>query len=576
MLDNLTVMNIMKKINSIFLLFVCLLVCVVCGYAHGDILRLQDADALCVVWDDYDGTDTEIFVSQKMLGSWTEPKRLTDNDSPDFSPCVALDKKNRPWVVWVGNDGISTAIYSRFWNGETWSKKVQVDSVDIYEDTLPCIMIDDRNQPWVVWSGYDGRDDDIYLSSWSGVNWKPEEMVNEDDFSPDIAPVISAAPDNKKMIVSWTGYNGIGYELYHSFVTAREIGEEKTFGFAEAKSFGECPSITRSDDDKLQIVWLADNNYYSAERKVKEWQYKGIADIKIHDSFLSELLFLLQRPVWVAWDSHNLRQNFRLLPRSLDTIVAKNNIVPDRMWDEVLCFLDPIAEATTTESKYIAFGDSITNGRDLPGYPPKLELKLDEGIGPSIVYNAGVSGERTTEGILRIDSVLDQYNAEFITIMEGTNDVTFGYSRYTLAYNLSLMIDMSRAHDTVPFIGSLTPREDGLDQRTQEYYNPKIEEMADDKEVPYVDMYAALNDLRDTHFEDGKHPNEEGYWVVATKWYEAIYEYIDPDQSDDGGGGCGSVTLPIIKGNGRGLNFGILFFIGLIFVYIKSRLLQLR
>ena len=555
------------------LFFLCLLF-VVCSSALAaqDTLRLSRVDDLYVVWEQSDGNDTEIFISQRNGGRWSEPQQLTDNDLNDSSPCVALDKNDRPWVVWVGADGVSTSIFASHKKDRSWSRVEQVDSVDIYDDTMPCVTVDGENKPWVVWSGNDGRDDDIYLSGWNGINWQPEVMVNEDDWTPDLAPAVALDSD-KELLITWMGYNGRNYQLYYSRYSDGKTYPEKSFGLPAADSFGECPSMLSSNIDKIEVFWAARNNYYSVVGSDNKWDYQGVTSVSCRDEFLEGLLFELQKPLWIAWPGRGQKQNFRLMPIFSNQYLVKTEKNGFGFWRELFSVLDPVAEAAVEPTLYIAFGDSITNGRDLAGYPPKLELKLREGIGPSKVYNRGISGERTPEGLARIDGVLEELEAEYILIMEGTNDVTFGYSKESVVFNLGEMVDRSRAHDTIPFLGSLTPRQDSLDQRTREYYNPAIEEMAAEKDVPYVDMYSALTDLRDTHFEDGKHPNEEGYWVVAVQWYNAIYAYLNPEEEDSDDGGCGSVVLPVRPGqsSGPGLNLGLLSFLFVFILYLRKR-----
>ena len=558
----------MKRVELIFFLGILLFSCSV--YAASTDVRIDTNKNLFVVWEEFDNNDSEIYVREREFGKWKDSVKVTENETADFSPCVALDKKGNPWVVWVGSDGVSTAIYSRYWEGENWSKVYQVDSVDTFSDTLPSITFGLDNTPWVVWCGTDGKDDDIYISSWSGSGWRDEEMINVDDRSPDVAPAIRAVGEEGEMLVTWAGYNGRKYELYYALYKEGKISDEKAFSLSGFSTGGECPSILASSSQDIKVFWFARSEYYCINGDGVNWEYGGSIDVKYEDKFINELL-VQNKPIWVVWSESGVMQNFRILPYEKIDLLAKKESMTNNLLAFISDFIDPVVYADGGQTKYIAFGDSITNGRDLEGYPPKLESKLNAGIGSSVVYNEGVSGERTMTGLERIDSVLASHQAKYILIMEGTNDITFGYSSHTLKFNLGEMIDKSKNLSTSPFLATLIPRNDSLDDRTKYGHNDAIRELAEEKGVPLVEQYWPLDGLRDTHFEDSKHPNEAGYEVVATQWYNAIYAKINPD-SGDGGGGCGAVTFPIVRDNGNGINLGIIFVLVFFLLCYSKRL----
>jgi lysophospholipase L1-like esterase len=115
-------------------------------------------------------------------------------------------------------------------------------------------------------------------------------------------------------------------------------------------------------------------------------------------------------------------------------------------------------------STIIAFGDSITAGYGSisGGYPPKLETLLAQHCKPSTVYNAGVGGEQTPEGLSRFDELLNSFPANFILIMEGANDVSSGISVETTQFNLQAMIDKCKVFGITPLLATLTPSIDPI------------------------------------------------------------------------------------------------------------------
>ena len=82
----------------------------------------------------------------------------------------------------------------------------------------------------------------------------------------------------------------------------------------------------------------------------------------------------------------------------------------------------------------VAFGDSITSGQGdssrPAGYPYRLEQALLPGFPNVIVLNRGVPGERTYEGVRRIDTVLEYDRPDYVLILEGVNNINDSGTRF--------------------------------------------------------------------------------------------------------------------------------------------------
>jgi len=85
----------------------------------------------------------------------------------------------------------------------------------------------------------------------------------------------------------------------------------------------------------------------------------------------------------------------------------------------------------TVAQEVVAFGDSITKGaepfdeQNLGGYPGRLQTLLrEDGQTDALVHNHGLGGERVSQGLTRLDSVLDEETtADTVILMEGSNDI---------------------------------------------------------------------------------------------------------------------------------------------------------
>lgn len=190
------------------------------------------------------------------------------------------------------------------------------------------------------------------------------------------------------------------------------------------------------------------------------------------------------------------------------------------------------------------FGDSITRGwgSDTGGYPPKLADLLNGNSRPSLVTNYGLDGENTSEGINRIDGVLSSSPpAEFLLLMESTNDVIQGISVNTSEFNLQAMIAKTKAAGIIPLISTLPPMSVyGGPVLVPQVWNPMIQSLAANNGIVLVDNYTSSLPSFESTFADGVHPNDAGYQTIANTWYNALAGLIAvPDnKSGGGGGGC--------------------------------------
>ncbi len=201
----------------------------------------------------------------------------------------------------------------------------------------------------------------------------------------------------------------------------------------------------------------------------------------------------------------------------------------------ILCALFLLSPSSGRSESMIGYGDSITqglwmvqepgDGRRVGGYEPFLE-DLFASVGRDVrVYNFGVGGETTAQALTSdensprtIYSVLAGHYANYILIMEGTNDILRGISPASTAANLGLMINASRAYNVTPVLATLTPDERGF--KNIPYTNSLIRNMAQEKGVLLVDQYNALIANWDSYNSDGVHPNRGGYQAMAKAWFE--------------------------------------------------------
>lgn len=179
----------------------------------------------------------------------------------------------------------------------------------------------------------------------------------------------------------------------------------------------------------------------------------------------------------------------------------------------------------------VCFGDSITAGHGgVAGYPTHLQGM----VGDRSVVNAGVGGEVTNSGLARFNGVMAAHKPKYALIMEGANDISQGYTRSTVAFNLGQMAEIARQHGATPIVSTITPntRVAALGA-TLPSYNSEIASMAAGRSITLVDSYSRVAPNWSQLNFDGLHPNAAGARIIAEGFSAAI-----PSGGGGGGGGC--------------------------------------
>jgi len=172
--------------------------------------------------------------------------------------------------------------------------------------------------------------------------------------------------------------------------------------------------------------------------------------------------------------------------------------------------------ALTTQAKAIAlagFGDSLTNGASYLDY-----LTADS------IYNLGVGGETTSDGLPRLQTWLGDNEADFVIVLEGTNDVfRSGYDEGVTAGNLAAMIDAVTADGAIPILLApppiLPPSSADANLRAGALAI-RLAEVATARGIQFIDLYSvflAQADPAALFYEGGIHPNAAGNQLVASQ-----------------------------------------------------------
>lgn len=162
--------------------------------------------------------------------------------------------------------------------------------------------------------------------------------------------------------------------------------------------------------------------------------------------------------------------------------------------------------------KILALGDSLTAGYGLApeySFASRLEKALKNEGRKVEVINAGISGDTTHDGLMRIKGLL-RHRPDLVIIQFGANDLYAGLSAEQVRTNLMRMIDMSRSQGAAVLVAGilcLISPDDPLSTSLHRAFK----QAASSCQVPLLeDFMPEIPGNPDLTLPDGIHPNERG------------------------------------------------------------------
>ena len=191
-----------------------------------------------------------------------------------------------------------------------------------------------------------------------------------------------------------------------------------------------------------------------------------------------------------------------------------------------------LAAPTKDENRVVFMGDSITDFWKLNEYFPNQPY-----------VNRGISGQTTSQMLLRFRPDVIDLKPKIVIIFAGTNDISFNTGPITLEQiegNITSMAELARANGIKVILASLTPVSDYNKNKAGEVINRTIQRppaqilelnkwiknYAARNGFVYLDYFSATVDdkgfLKADIAGDGLHPNAKGYEMMKPLAENAI------------------------------------------------------
>ena len=127
-------------------------------------------------------------------------------------PMPLVERGRLVGLAWLAGAGVrETAVWASAWSGLDWSQPELVSPVGAgTQIAIDGAVLADGS--WlVVWSGYDGSDDEILWSRRVAGRWSAPAVLHEPNEFPDITPALVAT--GRGALAAWNSWDGATYRV---------------------------------------------------------------------------------------------------------------------------------------------------------------------------------------------------------------------------------------------------------------------------------------------------------------------------------------------------------------------------
>jgi acyl-CoA thioesterase-1 len=207
-----------------------------------------------------------------------------------------------------------------------------------------------------------------------------------------------------------------------------------------------------------------------------------------------------------------------------------------------LCFNSCNNGNTNSDISLVCLGDSLTAGygATTPGvddktksYPAYLQNKVN-----IPVINAGISGDTTSQALLRINTDVLTENPRIVIIELGANDLFQRIPLATTKDNLQKIIDLINDGNRKIYIAKFYTEEvaramaDEFGIKNYDWqtglinqYDTMFDTLASSNNAELIDDI--WNGIWGKYMSDTVHPNAKGYELMADNYYKAMKPYLE-------------------------------------------------
>jgi hypothetical protein len=140
--------------------------------------------------------------------------------TPRGAPRLVADDNRLLGLVWLeGATQDRLQVRSAEWLDGAWGPTRTVSPAGSGSQVAPATTVLDDGRWLLLWTAFDGTDDETMWSLFDGADWSPPRRLHEDNGTPDITPTVIATRDGA--VAAWSWLDGRDYRLRTAFFDGR-------------------------------------------------------------------------------------------------------------------------------------------------------------------------------------------------------------------------------------------------------------------------------------------------------------------------------------------------------------------
>jgi hypothetical protein len=279
-------------------------------------LALDSAGNPTVAWEEWDGSDTNIYVQRFNGSSWTNVG--TGVLSGSSVPSLALDSSGNPVVAGRKFDGSFNNIYVQRFNGSSWTNVgtgLSGSSAAGSHAYEPSLALDNAGNPVVAWREWDGSVNNIYVQRFNGTSWvnvgtgvlSASSAAGSDTYNPSLA--LDSAGNPVVAWQEWWDTDGNDNILVQRFngTSWVNVGTAILSGSDALSGDASVPSLALDSAGNPTVAWYESDgstlNIYVQQFTGSSWVNVGTVplDTNIGNNALLPSVSLVNGSLNVAW-----------------------------------------------------------------------------------------------------------------------------------------------------------------------------------------------------------------------------------------------------------------------------------
>ena len=209
--------------------------------------------SLWLVWQSYADRRDEIGIRQYRDGTWGNLQWVPNTSGDVWLPQIAVDQRNRPWIVWSQQQDGNWDLYARYYDpeDELWGPMVRLTDHPM-PDINPRLASNTKGEFALVWQGFRHKDSNIYLKTFHSGEWSETVQITgrpANEWEPAVA-----LDSGGTAWVTYDSYENGNYDVYLAGAKGGEVTVPE-MAVAESPLFEARPTVVVDKQDRVWVAW---------------------------------------------------------------------------------------------------------------------------------------------------------------------------------------------------------------------------------------------------------------------------------------------------------------------------------